>query len=419
MKGKKNRFTGIIMTAVMLLSAVLPTGCKTREAKDIERIEDVTEQFIEAYGSGDSKELKDLVEEDFKYNISFGDNSSILLKIASKTQIESFENVEIDRENNTAKARVRLSLIDIPSFTGNFSNSYMKEETYLDEIDNYKDRKTVNLTFKYIYDEEEDRWIIKERTADKYEDFFDMSFFIHVVKITPDEALELFTDIIEGFAKGQFEQPAYKLHLEDIRSFDDEVYNEPILKEAIEEFTKAYFTYVVEHGFTFEVKDDYPYNVIFHGTAPSKEALLEYMTSDEHIIEMYMFTIRAANGYYGKTTDEIWSEMYAEIYFDLAKKIPDMEGQDYDLEFMLNGGFDGNPEVTIFGKLITATKNDVFACTITNDQSARCYQKAVENLYFAGELTQEQYEKYLSEINNTVGIEPDYDEAIETFSYTI
>ena len=102
MKNIKDMAVGVILSTAMLFCAVLPAGCNSREEKDIEEIKDVTEQFVDAFGSGDITEIRNLVEEDFSFRIYDEENSSILFKIASKTEIESFERFEVDRKDLTA-----------------------------------------------------------------------------------------------------------------------------------------------------------------------------------------------------------------------------------------------------------------------------------------------------------------------------
>ena len=209
MKNIKDMAVGIILSTAMLFYAVLPSGCNSNEAKDIEQIKDVTEQFVEAFGSGDLQEIRELTEEDFSYSIIDEENSSILLKIASKTEIKSYERVEIDRKDLTAKARIVISYIDTADFSKSMTNSYMSEEDYMNEIASYKDRKSANLTLNYIFDEYEGRWILKEKSADKYMKLFDRPYYLRVVSLSPQEASEMFKDVIEELAEGQFVRPGF------------------------------------------------------------------------------------------------------------------------------------------------------------------------------------------------------------------
>ena len=414
MKNIKDMAVGIILSTAMLFYAVLPSGCNSNEAKDIEQIKDVTEQFVEAFGSGDLQEIRELTEEDFSYSIIDEENSSILLKIASKTEIKSYERVEIDRKDLTAKARIVISYIDTADFSKSMTNSYMSEEDYMNEIASYKDRKSANLTLNYIFDEYEGRWILKEKSADKYMKLFDRPYYLRVVSLSPQEASEIFKDVIEELAEGQFVRPEFELDFEKLRVFDDGVYDDPVLSDAIETFAKAYFSYIVEHGITIEEIDGNPYYVSLKGTAPSKDEILGYLSGEEHAIEYFMALIRSENPNSSFTEDEVWSSYYADIYFDLAKRIPIMNGEDYRIDLLIQYEYGDSPKVEqTYGAILPISEDEVYyASQISDDQAARCYQKAVESLYLAGELTQEEYEKYLSNINTVIGGEPDPDSII-------
>jgi hypothetical protein len=108
-----------------------------------------------------------------------------------------------------------------------------------------------------------------------------------------------------------------------------------------------------------------------------------------------MAAIRIESGCSYMTEDEIWSSMYAEIYFDLAKKIPDMDGEDYSQTIYFDTtAYD--PEIVLGWSLLPFTSYDmVGAGAVSDAQAQECYIQAVTNLYLAGALTEEQYNEYL------------------------
>ena len=415
MKSIKDRAVGVILSTAMFFCAVIPSGCNSREAEDIRDIEEVTEQFVEYFGSGDEDELKFLVEEGFSYEIARQEKSNILLKIASKTEIEDIERIEIDREKQTAKARVVFSYIDIYEFSKDQTENFMSEDDYLEAVDSFKDRTNKRLTINYLFDEDVGKWIVKNRSAEKYMELFRDSYLINPVNVSPEDAIDMFNSVFEGVAAGNFDQPAFELEFDRIRVFDDVVNYDPALMAAAEEFAKAYFTYIVDHGYTLENEDGYPYTVTLKGKIPSREEILSYFSSDEHQIEMYMAIIRVESVDNALSDDEIWNGMYAEIYYDLAKRIPDMKGQDLSLDLVITGEFGDEPKVVFpYVDLLPITPDDVLdANAVSDEQAARCFQKAVESLYLAGELTQEQYEKYLAGINTASGRQPEDVQMIE------
>ena len=48
MKNAMKKAVGLLMTAALLMSTLLQTGC-TREAKDVAAVKDTVEQFIETF----------------------------------------------------------------------------------------------------------------------------------------------------------------------------------------------------------------------------------------------------------------------------------------------------------------------------------------------------------------------------------
>ena len=59
MLNTRKRAASLVMTAVMLLTTLLPTACASRDGKDIKLIEETVQQFFEAFGSGDKDTLGD------------------------------------------------------------------------------------------------------------------------------------------------------------------------------------------------------------------------------------------------------------------------------------------------------------------------------------------------------------------------
>ena len=88
MKTRKNKAVVVLMTAALLLTSLLPTGCASRENKDMTALQYNIEEFLDKFASGDKNAIEDLVDGRFDYQISSAKNSELLLKIASKSGIE-------------------------------------------------------------------------------------------------------------------------------------------------------------------------------------------------------------------------------------------------------------------------------------------------------------------------------------------
>ena len=107
MKTLKHKAVVTILTAAMLMTSLLPAGCAGRKNKDMVEIQRKAEEFIYRFATGDADTVKDLVDGRFDYQISYAKQHEIMLKIASKTEIDEIETVEVDRK--AGKARLRTS----------------------------------------------------------------------------------------------------------------------------------------------------------------------------------------------------------------------------------------------------------------------------------------------------------------------
>lgn len=68
MKNALKRAASLVMTTVLFAFALLPSGCTSR-AKDEEAIKETTRQFIDAFPTGDKKDIEELVDGDFSFDI--------------------------------------------------------------------------------------------------------------------------------------------------------------------------------------------------------------------------------------------------------------------------------------------------------------------------------------------------------------
>ncbi len=410
MKNASCRAAGLVLTTALLISAVLPSGCTSSAVKDAGDIEKLAAEFIEAVGTGDEDNWKDLIDGDISDTVEELKYPDISFKLASQITLDEVESVDVDRENNKAKARFRISYIDMNEFADVYiGGSIMCESDYLSSIDSFDSRDKMNLTMNFVLDETTGTWLIKKTSAEKYFDIISQTYMLSIAPISENAFCELITEVFEDFAEGSFETPYFTLDTDEIRVFDDFASDEQILADAAEEFAKAYFTYITDHGLIFEnIEYYYVYSAEVRGTAPSHYEILEYISTDEVVINYYMAQIRAENAPDDATADEIWMRMYADIYYALAEKIPMMSGEDYEVEMILDPtGY----ELMFYEDIdfFPITKSEVYAASlITDEQDQRCYETAVENLYLAGELTGEQYEEYLAATDDWGNVTGDY-----------
>lgn len=358
-------------------------------------LQDLSARFIEAVKSGDEDEIEELTGKEYSYTFKDESKAGIVMQMASKTEIEEYKSIQVDREHNKAKVRLKLSYFSLNDFVRD-EGYMMTEEEYTEKIDAYETRVTdyFSISFKLS---EDGSWIIDDSAVTRLMSKIDRPYYIQIATISAADAEAAVEGLFAGLAEGDFDQEYYTLDLAEMRAFDDGMYNSDLLDEAVGEFTKAYIGYIVDNGMTCEPEGSFEYAYTYNitGKAPSSDDILAYLSSDERMTEAYMAAIRIESGCSYMTEDEIWSSMYAEIYFDLAKKIPDMDGEDYSQTIYFDTtAYD--PEIVLGWSLLPFTSYDmVGAGAVSDAQAQECYIQAVTNLYLAGELTEEQYNEYL------------------------
>ncbi|MBO4426032.1 MAG: hypothetical protein J5776_03410 [Clostridiales bacterium] len=412
MKRTSNRAAVILITVALLFCAVMQSGCGISTAKDEETLKDLSAKFIEAMMNGDTEGVEELTGEDYPYVFYNEDKAEMVMQIAQKTEIAEYKSIKIDREHNKARVRLKLSFINVVDFARD-EGYEMTIEEYYEKIEAYDNFSTEYLSLTFSLDDD-GNWIIDDSAVIRFMKMFDRPYYIKITTISQEDAAAAVTGLYPALAEGEFSQDYFTLDMDTMRVFDDGEYDSDLLDEAVAEFTKAYIGYIVDNGYTCEESDQY-YGVENYyeitGKAPSTEAILEYLSSDERVIEGYMATIRAQTGCSGLSEEEIWSSMYAEIYFDLAKQIPDMDGEDY-YQFASIDAASETPEVILGGDILPFTSYDLTGAGVISDEQAQeCYVQAVTNLYLAGELTEEQYEELLEGADGEGDAAADYTNA--------
>lgn len=391
----RRKAAAVLLSAVLSISAVMTAGCGISQAKDEAMLQDLSARFIEAVKSGDEDEIEELTGKEYSYTFKDESKAGIVMQMASKTEIEEYKSIQIDHEHNKAKVRLKLSYFSLNDFVRD-EGYMMTEEEYTEKIDAYETRVTdyFSISFKLS---EDGSWIIDDSAVTRLMSKIDRPYYIQIATISAADAEAAVEGLFAGLAEGDFDQEYYTLDLAEMRAFDDGMYNSDLLDEAVGEFTKAYIGYIVDNGMTCEPEGSFEYAYTYNitGKAPSSDDILAYLSSDERVTEAYMAAIRIESGCSYMTEDEIWSSMYAEIYFDLAKKIPDMDGEDYSQTIYFDTtAYD--PEIVLGWSLLPFTSYDmVGAGAVSDAQAQECYIQAVTNLYLAGELTEEQYNEYL------------------------
>jgi hypothetical protein len=414
MKINKNGISSLILAAAILMTALLPMGCSSKEAKIKAQLNDLAETFIADFASGDKDKMEDLVEGRFDYQISYAKQSKILLKIASKTEIDEIVSFEVDQKEGKARLRTKLSYIDIYEFGKDKENRNISVEECMANVDTYKNRSTTNYTFNFVLDDD-GNWKIRNVAAERYEELFNHQYVLSVIALSKEQAKQECKSVFEKLARGEFNQLMFTYDINEMGAFNTWGRSEKSINDAMSEFAKAYFSFIVEHGITVEETDN-PLQYKITGYVPSKDALLSYFASDEYAIESSMATIRAELAKNDTKRQEVWDNYIAGTYYDLAKQIPNLLGEEFSVIFKVKAG-DDNVVIAADGPLFTITTDDIFACPkyeYAQGQAAR--KKAIQALFDAGELTRAQYDMYMSEYRNDGGNYPGRDTGNENAS---
>ena len=414
MKINKNGISSLILAAAILMTALLPMGCSSKEAKIKAQLNDLAETFIADFASGDKDKMEDLVEGRFDYQISYAKQSKILLKIASKTEIDEIVSFEVDQKEGKARLRTKLSYIDIYEFGKDKENRNISIEECMANVDTYKNRSTTNYTFNFVLDDD-GNWKIRNVAAERYEELFNHQYVLSVIALSKEQAKQECKSVFEKLARGEFNQLMFTYDINEMGAFNTWGRSEKSINDAMSEFAKAYFSFIVEHGITVEETDN-PLQYKITGYVPSKDALLSYFASDEYAIESSMATIRAELAKNDTKRQEVWDNYIAGTYYDLAKQIPNLLGEEFSVIFKVKAG-DDNVVIAADGPLFTITTDDIFACPkyeYAQGQAAR--KKAIQALFDAGELTRAQYDMYMSEYRNDGGNYPGRDTGNENAS---
>ena len=414
MKINKNGISSLILAAAMLMTALLPMGCSSKEAKIKAQLNDLAETFIADFASGDKDKMEDLVEGRFDYQISYAKQSKILLKIASKTEIDEIVSFEVDQKEGKARLRTKLSYIDIYEFGKDKENRNISVEECMANVDTYKNRSTTNYTFNFVLDDD-GNWKIRNVAAERYEELFNHQYVLSVIALSKEQAKQECKSVFEKLARGEFNQLMFTYDINEMGAFNTWGRSEKSINDAMSEFAKSYFSFIVEHGITVEETDN-PLQYKITGYVPSKDALLSYFASDEYAIESSMATIRAELAKNDTKRQEVWDNYIAGTYYDLAKQIPNLLGEEFSVIFKVKAG-DDNVVIAADGPLFTITTDDIFACPkyeYAQGQAAR--KKAIQALFDAGELTRAQYDMYMSEYRNDGGNYPGRDTGNENAS---
>ena len=181
MKTGKNKAVVVLITAALLLSALLPAGCSLPKGK--KDIWNVAQEFFDAYASGDADAVKAMVDGDITCGFDKSDKEEILLKMASETKVEDVTDVDVDSKYGKATAKVTISYINVNSFLSSKGNEKTKED-FIKAIEEYDRRKTKAFSFDFVFDESEGKWLVGKKSAEKYIELFNETERIYLSSVS-------------------------------------------------------------------------------------------------------------------------------------------------------------------------------------------------------------------------------------------
>ncbi len=403
MKTGKNKAVVVLITAALLLSALLPAGCSLPKGK--KDIWNVAQEFFDAYASGDADAVKAMVDGDITCDFDKSDKEEILLKMASETKVEDVTDVDVDSKSGKATAKVTISYINVNSFLSSKGNEKTKED-FIKAIEEYDRRKTKAFSFDFVFDESEGKWLVGKKSAEKYIELFNKTERIYLSSVSADDAYDIFSKAFGLYAQGIFDQPVSSLDINDVRVFDNDSFSDPIVIEGAKEFAKAFFKYIVDHGIKIEQDSKDPHKATLKGFAPSKKEMLDYLSSDDCVKADYLVRIRLTSVSRRDVQGEtLRSTIDAGYYTELAKRIPDMTPEEYEVELMIATGtiidtgenFDTLVFISNGGKALSVSSQELEdAFDYTSEQVFRCREELLKSLLASGEMPKEKYDVYMA-----------------------
>lgn len=412
MKITRYRAVELLLTTALLLGFILSSGCSGCSINLLdydhyspEQVESVISYFIEKFGEGDSDVVEDLVEDGFECDFKTGPKEEVMLRMASRTDIREFVSIDVDKKANEAKAKVKISYVNAQNIVFNYENYGKTKEQYFELIDKAV-LETKTLKFKLFYVPSEGAWYITKDSAEDYKTLFDLSTQLNMIMMSEEDASLLFSRAIDRFAEGDFDSRECPLDIYTVRYFDSCYTDDEVVNEGAREFAKAYFKYIRDHRYTIHIDSDNHYRAVLSGYAPSSSEILEYVSSDECVVADYIVRMRLVSAARRDVQpDTLQSSIDADIYKNLAKKIPEMSPEDFRVNLRIVVDYDPYTNKS-YERLEVSDETTGLIIPIdwweaqealerTPEQEFRCREKACKDLLASGEISQEKYDIYM------------------------
>ncbi|MBR1797425.1 MAG: hypothetical protein IJ757_05380 [Clostridiales bacterium] len=396
------------IAVAVALSVVLAAGCAKNDDKDIEKLEQIPQEFLDALADEDYDELEQLVYGYSREQRNNPDNNYIRdfqLRAASLASIEDEGEVIIHRDDLTAEMDITVSYIDMDEFAlyALSELQYSTLDEYLEALDRYEDRVEEEVPLEFVYDEEEDEWYLSRRSAGRISGLFTSSrlILIEPVQISATEAREIFEATISELCGTGTAEAYTQVDIDVLRVYDNtssrgqsaETYN------AVRDFVRAYMTYVMEHD--HEIVESDPYYLSLEGVAPSADYLSSAICTDEFMTQYLINGLRYS--YLGLSLDEMWDLQSILIYNTLTEAIASAPSEAYTLSGHVQpyppDNYYSESVLTFYDDIIPEPSIGIYEAEhgISQDQYMRCMEVAINALHDSGEMPDDMYDEMISE----------------------
>ena len=411
---KKRKFIASTLILAMLFTTSL-TGCKTKskdeeqedeESVTIEDLEDIPADFLEALANEDIKTMDALVDDfvgDPTYEIvlEINEEAAVVMEYAmAHSEVKECDNLKLNKDGTEARMTVTFSYFNLEDFGDVIGYEYLYMDEYMDLMEDYDERAEVDLKLRFVYDEDEDTWLMTNESAAHISGLFtsQINYVNLPVNLTPDDAKAVVEEYLNDLATDGYSDLNQDFSYEDVRLYDNVVVrgHGDKTSEAVQYFVKQYASYILNHDYEI-VQGDTPYSFSIVGYAPSSDDLYNAFDNDKFRATYFANFLRI--GLLEMDEEEVWDDQSALIYRTLADAVPNCSPENYSYYLNISPM---NEESPIYAHSIFVNEPSrgifEFEHSVSYDEMVTAYTGAAEKLLEYNEINQEQYDFIISSL---------------------
>lgn len=403
-KIKRHFFTVFVLAAAMLCLCCCGLN-DDKNSADIGEISALPQVLLDALAEFDEEKLSEISPE---YDADFiemmdDDHKEIYAHMISMTTLEETGEVYLDKEAGTADMNVTLKYFPVKDYLVTLDYAGMTKEMFIDSIDEYGKTKEKTINFCFYLDEDDEKWHLEKRTARRVAGLFEFDgcWAVNIVKITPDEARDLFIAYLNDISiAADADSLPDSIDLEACRVYDKGLVrgSGEETDDAVARFVSAYMRYVLDHIDNVGNSGYNKYAIDLSAEAPSQIDLHKALETDEFYTEYYANWLRYSN--LGADLDTVMDMQAALIYNTLADAVPSCSGEYYYITARVDPYSEDEPQIDLFDELINSPATQLMTSSTaeSSEQYVRCTIAAIELLHSQGEIGDEEYEVMLDTI---------------------